>query len=106
MPRDIHPLYLVRDDGTKVNYSQLLPYFSKEGYEHWEALANLQTVFTDLFTHVRREVSEQYCICQNHLFTTISFRYIFQRNMKVCLQWQIYCLQAIYLLFIHFNLGF
>lgn len=57
MPKDIHPLFLIREDGTRINYSQFLPYFSKEGYEHQETLVNLQTVFADLFAFIRTEVS-------------------------------------------------
>lgn len=57
MPKEVHPLYLTREDGAKINYTQLLPYFSKEGYEHQETLANLQTIFADFFAFIRTEVN-------------------------------------------------
>lgn len=56
-PTDVHPLYLEKEDGTKVNYTQLLLYFSTQALEHWDALVNLQTIFGDLFAFIQNEVS-------------------------------------------------
>ncbi|KIJ59246.1 hypothetical protein HYDPIDRAFT_33393 [Hydnomerulius pinastri MD-312] len=57
-PSDIHPCWLQKEDGSSINYSQLIPYLSIEARQHWETLLNLQDVFADLFKHIHHELEE------------------------------------------------
>lgn len=56
MPIDIHPWYLEREDGSRMNYNQLIPYLSREARNHWREFSSLQTIFADLFAYIQDEV--------------------------------------------------
>lgn len=68
-PSDIHPYWLQREDGTRVNYSQLTPYLSAEAREHWDALHNLHVIFADLFQHIDKEVG----LHDNHSASDVNY---------------------------------
>ncbi|EGN97242.1 hypothetical protein SERLA73DRAFT_74955 [Serpula lacrymans var. lacrymans S7.3] len=48
-PTEISPLMLEREDGRRTNYSQMIPYLSKEIKDHSTIYRTIKVVFADLF---------------------------------------------------------
>ena len=55
-PTDIQP-YMLERDGLHFNYSQLVPYISREMLNNQPLYERLSTVFADLFGWVKEHVS-------------------------------------------------
>ncbi|KAH9905523.1 uncharacterized protein B0H18DRAFT_824077, partial [Fomitopsis serialis] len=55
VPQDVHPMLLGKKD-LRTNYSQMLPYTSKDMLEHADTYHNLQVVFDNVFTWVAEQV--------------------------------------------------
>ncbi|RDX40619.1 hypothetical protein OH76DRAFT_1365962 [Lentinus brumalis] len=55
-PRDAHPLTLKRADKSRVNYSQLVPYESKELQLHKPEYRNLCNCFQELFEWIEKKL--------------------------------------------------
>ena len=69
VPQDVHPMLLGKKD-LRTNYSQMLPYTSKDMLEHADTYHNLQVVFDNVFTWVAEQVSMSLTVTQavNHVF--------------------------------------
>ena len=59
-PTDVHPHNLRVAGASRTNYSQLLPYPSREMVEHADLYRRLMTNFGDLFEWIENAVSKLY----------------------------------------------
>jgi hypothetical protein len=48
-PNDIHPHYLTREDVSRTNHTQTLPYPSRDILEHEQLYGNILQAFGELF---------------------------------------------------------
>lgn len=54
-PTDVQP-YMLEKDGLRFNYSQLVPYISKETLDNQSLYETVSVVFADLFDWIKEHV--------------------------------------------------
>lgn len=65
VPTDLHLLLAGKEDGTRTNYHQMLPYTSQDMKKHFKVYQNLQVVFQKVFEFMAMQV----CF---HVFRTVA----------------------------------
>ena len=56
VPVDAHPILIEKDDNTRTNYGQMLPYPSQDTGKYKDIYNNLQSVFQKLFEWMAEQV--------------------------------------------------
>ena len=56
VPKNVHPMHIEKEDGSRVNRAQLLPYISQDACKHQDIYHSLQSVFQKLFEWVAEQV--------------------------------------------------
>ena len=56
VPVDAHPILIEKDDNTRTNYGQMLPYPSQDTGKYKDIYNNLQSVFQNLFEWMAEQV--------------------------------------------------
>lgn len=57
VPVDAHPMLIEREDTSRTNYSQMLPYESREKTKHMKLYNNLNRIFARVFEWISVQVS-------------------------------------------------
>ena len=57
VPPNAHPTMIGKEDGSRTNYSQLLPYTSKDVRDYDGIYRDLEAVFEDVFEWIAEQVS-------------------------------------------------
>ena len=57
VPSNAHPMMMGKEDGSRTNYSQLLPYTSKDVRDYDGVYQDLHTAFRDVFEWIAEQVS-------------------------------------------------
>lgn len=56
MPKDLHPLMMEREDVSRTNHSQMVPYLSQDAGKYKAVYDKVKTVLADLFEWLRQWV--------------------------------------------------
>lgn len=90
-PEDIHPHFLNNETAKgsrKFNFTQTLPYLSRETSDHEQLYLNIQASLGDVFEWIETMVCGISCLrCTMFINTSRSFDLIFRKNMRFWWNW-------------------
>ncbi|EPS92782.1 hypothetical protein FOMPIDRAFT_24283, partial [Fomitopsis schrenkii] len=58
VPSNVHPLMIGKEDGSRMNYTQLTPYQARDFRQHEDVYAAIERSFTGLFEWVEEELQK------------------------------------------------
>lgn len=58
VPSNVHPLMIGKEDGSRMNYTQLTPYQARDFRQHEDVYAAIERSFAGLFEWVEEEVCQ------------------------------------------------
>ncbi|KAH9841965.1 uncharacterized protein C8Q71DRAFT_686635, partial [Rhodofomes roseus] len=58
VPVDAHPMLIEREDTSRTNYSQMLPYESREKTKHMKLYNNLNRIFARVFEWIAGQIKD------------------------------------------------
>ena len=55
-------MYIEKEDGSRINRTQILPYMSKDAHKYQDIYGSIQAVFQEVFEWMAEQVCGQHAI--------------------------------------------